>query len=124
MKIIDSNKEKAQQAVYVSLLKSFAGETPRLSTEDDLSTIENDVTLPRKLRDELKQLKIAASEKDIADFKERVRKEKARQVQRAIRTKKLNKLAELEKEVRSDRTISKLQRMIQIREIQKQRANI
>jgi len=93
--------------------------------EKTLDDIANDPLLTNKLRADLAAARAGLfSEEELKAFKEEWEKEKARRAKAAWVTRRKKILETLEKEIRSDRTISKLQKMLQIREIQKQRANL
>lgn len=93
--------------------------------EVTLEDIASDPLLTNKLKADLRAVKAGLfSEEEIKAFKEEWRKEKSRRAHAGWTTKRKKELDEKEKAIRADRTIPKLEKMLKIREIQRDRANL
>lgn len=118
----DFERERALRRVYEDMKRSFRENPPK----DEIYEMLNHAMVPKPIYSELVRLKNKPNitQQEIDEVKEMFRKEKARQVRAREITRRKNQLAQLEKEIRSNRNINKLQKMLQIREIQRQRSNL
>ena len=94
--------------------------------KEEVKKMLNEAVMPNEVRARLVELNSQPniSESEIEEARAFFDKEKARKHQQIWITRRRNALDKEEKEIRSNKTIKKLQKMLMIREIQRLRANL